>query len=807
MAGFLQDLRHASRLLRRNGGYTIVAVLVLALGIGANTAIYSVVDALILHPLQFDNVDRIVSVMETEPNQVGDWNELSPANYLDWKRENQSFEKFAVARPNDYNLASGGSPEMVTGAKVSAGYFEILNSRPALGRYFNAEETADGADDRTVVLSYALWLNRFGGDRNVIGRTIRIDGKDCPVIGVAPANMRLPAGASLWTPLILSKGDRAQRTNFALYGIALLKPGFTPQAAQAEIAAVAKRLENRYPETNTGRGAQILPLTTFVMGPARGFLLMQFGAVGFVLLIACANVANLQLAHSAGRRKELAVRFALGAGRARVFRQVITESVLVSLAGGAVGMSLAAWGVDVLRTAFLDLSKGTVPAVDTIGIHWRALLFTFGIAVAAGILTAILPAFRALRPDLNSVMRDVPTGSAGTHRLRQALVVGEVAIAVVLMIGAVLMTRGFWNLLRTGEIHQPESLLTFRITSPGPGDRASALRVALTFDELRSRITALPGVVSVSGNNLLPFSGRNTDVPLAIDGDAARPMSELPAVRIRSTLPDYFTAMKIPIQSGRALRRQDGPDSPRSVVISQSSVRLFAGRDPIGMRVKFGSSSAARTWTVVGVAGNVTHDWFTDKQPVPVVYLAELQLPAREMDFVVRAAGDPLALVPAIRKEVDRIDPEWPLIDVRTLAEGINQHFAGLRYSANLMILFSILAVFLATVGVYAVISYAVAERTHEFGIRMALGATGRQVGRGVLRGSVSLVSVGLVLGVAGAVALVRALSKLIFGVNPLDPATYVSAAVLFLLAAVVAAWIPSRRATRLDPMAALRQL
>ena len=803
----VQDFRYAFRVIAKSPGFSLLAILVLALGIGANTAIFSVVDALVVHPITFDRLDRIVSVMETEPNQVGPYNELSPANYIDWKTRNNCFEKFAVARPVSFNLASGGSPEHVSGARVSADFFDILGVHPEVGRLPAPEEMSDAADGRVIVLSHNLWVTRFASDPAIAGKTIRVDGQNFTVAGVAPPNVTVPIEATMWAPLILSPEFKKSRTAFVLHGYALLKPGVTVDQAQAQMQVVAKQLESEFPDTNTGRGANILPITRFIVGPTRQFLMMQLGAVGFVLLIACANVANLQLAQAIARRKETAIRYALGAGRHRVLIQSLIETLWLAAGGAALGVVIAYWGVDVIKSSMPADVVRFVPGWQQMALNWRAMLFTIAIAIGAALVTGLIPAIRSSRPDLQSTLRETPSAAPGAHRLRTILVTAEVALAVVLLTGAVMMTKGFWSMLSSGEMHAPDSVLNFELSSPPGGDAAARLRVAQMHEQIRDRLLTLPGVQAASGTTLMPYSGAATDEPIIIEGDPPKRQSELPAGRVQSTMPGYFEALHIPVLSGRPLGAQDGPDAPRAAVVSASFVKKFLqGRNPIGTRIIVEDRGRA-PWTIVGVVADVIHHWYLDQDPIPTLYRSHLQYPTRNTHYAVRVAGDPLSIVPAVDKLVHEFDPELPVQNVRTMRRAIHDHYTGLRYSAYMMTVFSALALLLACMGVYAVISYLVAERTHEIGIRMALGASSAQVSASVLRQSLRLIAVGLGIGILGAVALARLLSSLLFGVTALEIPPYIGSVIIFVLVGLAAAWFPARRAMRVDPLIALRQL
>lgn len=804
MSTLRQDVIYSLRLLRKSPGHAILAMLVLALGIGANAAIFSTADALITRPLRLDRLEELVSVMETEPHQVGPWNELSPANFTDYHQRARSFAHFGVYGHREYNVAGSGSPDFLRGARVSEGFFPALNVAALHGRTFQPEEMRANGDLRVVLLSHGLWTRRYSGDPAVVGRTIRLDGESHTVVGVMPPSFTLPAGAELWTPLVLT--PQAERTNFLLYGVALLKPGVTPGMAQAELSTLAKQLEREHPDTNTGRGVRVLPLRRFVTGPAREFMLLLLGAVAVVLVIACANVANLQLAQATGRQREIALRLALGASRGRILRQMLTEGVVLALGGAVLALLFAAWGIELIRSGMPPEVLRFVPGWSEMSLDHRTLLFAMAIALASGVLTALLPALRALRLNLQGTLREGRSSGTDGRRLRSLLVVAEVALTLVLLVGAGLMGKGFFSLMQTGEPRQPQGLLTFRISRPPVTGSGQEARYARFFDELQQRLQAMPGVVAVSGTTFLPYSQRNTDDPLTVEGDAPRPSSEIPVARTQSVLPDYFATLRIPLLAGRPITAADGPDAPRVAVISESLARQrFPGRDPIGRRLRVGSASRGGSWlTVVGIAADVTHDWF-EKEPLPTLYRPETQAARRQVHYAVRVTGDPLALVPAVRTAVAALDPEQAIAEVLTLDRVIHHSFTALRYTAYLIGAASLLALVLACAGIFAVISTIVAERTHEIGIRMALGATAAHVQRAVLRQGLVLALAGVAVGMAGAAALARALSYFLFGVTAGDPWPYAAVSLLLVAVALLAGYVPARRATRVDPVLALR--
>jgi putative ABC transport system permease protein len=797
MHGFLQDVRHTIRVMRNTPGASIVAVLVLGLGIGANTAIFSVVNALMLRPVDLPELNQLVAVTETELHQVGPWNELSPANYLDYKAQSTSFERFAVVRGAQFNLSTGGPADHALGGRVSREYFDVLGAAPVAGRYFNDDEAGPSGSGRAAVISHRYWRSRFAGDLAIVGRTIRIDGAEHTVVGVASPNVTFPDRADLWTPLIFTPEDRNRRMYFALIGVARLRHGVSPEQADAELNAIAKHLQREHPETNTGRGAKVTPLPRYLTGPAREHLLLQVGAVAFVLLIACANVANLKLAQVAGRQKELAMRYALGATGWRVARQLLIENGVLAVFATVAGVLFGVWGVEAIKLGMPARIARFVPGWDHLGVDWRTLIFTAAVGAAAALLTTVIPAARSMSADLQGRLREVSTGRRS--RLRQALVASEVTLAVVLLAGAALMGKGFWNMIGAGEQHGPKSLLVFRTF--GPDDAARGTRLQR---DLRDRIAALPGVVAVSGTSELPYSGTSSDVPFAIEGEPPVTPSELPVARTHATMPGYFATMRIPIVRGRALDERDTEDALRTVVISHSFAKqYFRNRDPIGMKLQIDG----RSWTVVGIAADVLHHWFDDREMLPTMYRSHLQYPSRDIYFVVRASGEPTALVAPIRAQLQALDPNVAMLHPEGMDVLIYDHFTAVRFGAQLMSVSGLLALVLAAMGIYAVLSYIVAERVQEIGVRIALGATAADVRRAIINRTFALVGAGTLAGVIGAVGLARLLSFLIHGISTSDVAPYLWSTLLFLAVSLAAAFVPARRAMRVDPIVALRQL
>jgi putative ABC transport system permease protein len=800
METLLQDVRYGVRMMRKRPGFTAVVVLTLALGIGANTAIFSVVNAVLLRPLPYRNAERLVWVAG---NVRGGTNRasVSPPDYVDYRAQNTVFEEFAASTsvPSPVNLTGAGEPERLTGSRVTANYFRAFGVEPALGRGFGADEERTGSAP-IAVLSDGLWKRRFGGDPSIVGKTLTLDGKAVTVVGVAPPEFQYPAGTELWLPLDFDDPEMKIRAAHFLRPIGLLKNGVTLEQARAETDLIARRLEEQYAETNAGWSLTLVPLQEQVVGGVRTSLWVLLGAVGFVLLIACANVSNLMLARAAARRRELALRAALGASRWRVARQQLTENVLLSLAGGALGLLLAAWGVDLLAA----LGAGDIPRAREIGVDGRVLAFTAALSVLTGLAFGLLPALRASRSDLNEVLKDAGRGTSGPGRgrVRAALVVSEIALSLVLLAGAGLLVKSLISLLSVNPGFDPANVLTLRINL-ARARYARPEQAAAFFSDLQRRVAGLPGVEAAGMISELPLSGQPNDMYFYVAGRPPQTADQKVTADYRRVNQDYFRAMRIPVLRGRDFTEQEVAGNAQVVVINETLARqFFPDEDPLGKRlvIDFGKQEQ---FEIVGVAGDVLHRSL-DGGVYQMMYAPTLRIGGTNL--VVRtSSADPLALAAAVRGEVAAIDRDQPVSAVRAMREVVSGSVAQQRFRTLLLATFAGVALLLAGVGIYGVIAYSVTHRTHEIGIRMALGAGAGDILKMVVGQGMALALAGVAVGLLAALALTRVLSSLLFGVTATDAVTFAAVSLLIAAVALLACLVPARRATKVDPMVALR--
>jgi putative ABC transport system permease protein len=793
---FLQDLRYGIRMLFKYPGFTLATVLTLALGIGANTAIFSVINGVLLRPLPYPQPERLVTLRSQE----------SLPDLDDIKAQSQSFEALggAVMQPQDFTGES--DPVQVQAALVNADLFKALGAEPAIGRIISTEEDRDGGE-RVVVLSHKFWQQHFGGNRNAIGGQIPLSGNNYTVIGVMPAGFAMPLETpDVWVALRVANPVAAKvRGVHFLRTYLRLKPGVNVAQAQAEMDGINGWLAKTYPDENKERNRRLTPLHERVTGEARPALLILFGAVGLVLLVACANFSSLLLARSAARQQELAIRSALGAVRTRLVRQVLTESVLLAILGGAGGLVLAMWGVDLL----MALKPADLPLVATVGIDGRVLAFTFGVSILTGIVFGLVPALSASRLNLNEVLKEggrSATGGMTRHRFRSLLVVSEIALALMLLIGAGLLIKGFWRLRSVDPGFSTENLLTMRIELPE--SRYKEIPRQTQFRQnLLDRLNALPGVQAAMVSEL-PLSGEQLTHNFIIDGRPPLPVGEEPELNVRSVGGDYFHTMNIPIIQGRDLTSQDRAETPKVGVVNKSFVQqYFPGESPLGKRIRWARGETPEWMTIVGVVGDVKH--FGLNQPEePAVYYSYFQSDQpwkRWMYLVVHSKADPSTLANLVKSEIRGEDKLLPVTKVKLMTEVLSSSIASQRFNLTLMSIFAITALFLAAVGIYGVIAFSVTQRSHEIGIRIALGAQTADVLKVVLGQGLKLALIGVSLGLAGAFAITRLMASLLFGVSATDPATFMVIAALLTGVALLASYIPARRATRVDPMVALR--
>jgi putative ABC transport system permease protein len=807
VGSFWQDVRYGARMLARSPAFALIAVVTMALGIGANTAIFSVADGLLWKPVPFPDLARLVMVLELHPQQTRDWNSVSPATYLDWKEQSRSFESMAAFRFYDVNLTGSGEPESLEGVLVSHNYFDVLGMKPRLGRAFLPEEDQEGHDG-VVVLSHGLWSRRFGADPDILGKTVKLEGKDHVVIGVMGRDFDFPRPAELWMPLPLPAAERQNRANHYLQIVARLRPDISVTEAAAEMGTIARRLGDAYPETNRGWGARVMPLREFVAGDmTRAYTFVLMGAVGFVLLIACANVANLQFARGLARQRELAVRAALGAERWRLVRQLLTENILLALAGAVVGLVFAVWAIDLIVVNMPPEVEKYIAGWRKISLDFRALFFTAGLAILSGLVAGVLPAFQGTKSDVSEALKEGARSGTGRgrHRMRGALVVAQVTLALVLLVGAGLMVKGFGALLNLNQSFDPATLLTFRVNLPDGKYKDDEKRRVVFFEQALERLSSLPGVDLAAVASRVPFSDGGGYAPFTIEGQPAPQPGELRFGMFQNISPDFLRAVNAPLLDGRNFTAADGADATRVALISRRlAERYFPGQSPLGHKIKLGTADAQNPWmTIVGVVADVRYNaWEHDLEPV--VYRPFWQAGRQSSYFVLRTK-DAAALAAAVRSQIAAVDPEQPIYDVKTLAVVFHHEMVGLAYVSVMLAVLGGIALVLASVGVYALMAFAVTERTHEIGIRMALGAQPRNVLGLVLRRGVLLTLGGMVLGLVGAQALARVLAGLIFGVSATDPLTFAGVPLLLAAVAFVACYIPARRATRVDPMVALR--
>lgn len=801
MHALIGDLRYAIRQLSRNPGWTLAAILCLGLGIGANTAMFTVINAVLLRPLPYANPQSLVGVWSSSNFRKSDRNSISPADYLDWQAQNTVFESMAALREDDLGLAGAGEPEQIRVQVVTATFFPMLGIPPELGRTFNADEDEAGGPSVTV-LSHALWVRRFAADPSVLGRTVSLGGTPFTVIGVMPSDAKSVGRhePQLWIPLALDRTENYRVTaGRYLRSFARLKPGVTAEQAQTELATVAARLEQQHPEFNTGWSVRVVPLTDQLVGQARAPLLVVAGVALVVLLIACANVANLQLAQAATRRREIALRAAMGASPARVGRQFVTESVVVSLLGGAVGVLLAYWG-----TALLAAAAATgIPRIQEIGVDGRALLFTLLVSLASGIAFGSIPALHAVRSDVEQSLREGSrTVAGGSSRTQAALVGGQIALSLVLLVGGGLLLKSFARLQEEELGFDPRHLLTARLTL-GSAYNEPEQQVRF-FQDLLARVRGIPGVRSAGAINWLPLSGSRSATDVLIEGEPLPPTGQAPGADIRAVDPDFIRTMGIHLLRGRGISPSDGPDAAKAVVVSQSFVqRYLGGRDPLGRRILMEWDDTL-VGTVVGVVADTKHTGL-DSLPSPTIYWAHAQFPSSFMTLVVRTEREPDAIARAIRAQVSALDREQPLADVRPFDEYLGDALARRRVSLTLVGGFALLALVLTAIGLYGTTAYSVVRRTREFGIRLALGASRRSVISEALTRTLRIAAAGAVIGLVSAAGFTRVLSSLLYQVSATDPAVF--AGIVPALAGVVAlaSWLPARRASRVDPMTALR--
>lgn len=820
MQDLLRDIRYGLRALGKRPGFTAIVVITLALGIGANTAIFSVVNAVLLRPLPYDDADRLVYVTERDPKSAFNV-PFSYPDFTDWRAQNHVFESFGVYNFRDYNLTGIGEPERLQTGQASADLFSALRVHAASGRLFTNDEDKPGAA-AVVVLSYELWQRRFGGDPNLLNRTVTLNERPYTVIGIMPRDFSFSPHTELWVPI----GQLSDQPSYnvrdrhpGLMGVARLNAGVTLDQARAELDAIAARLEQEYPDTNKDTGARIVPLRENYVRDARRALWVLLGAVGLVLLIACANVANLMLARATTRQREMAVRVAMGASRWRVIRQLLTESLLLAMVSGALGLLVAQWGVRLI----LAFAADNIPRTTEIGIDNRVLAFTLAVSALTGIIFGLAPALQSSRADVQEALKETARGTTGgRHRLRQFLVVGEIALTLMLLIGAGLLIRSFYRLQQVNPGFVDEHVLSF--TTQLPSRKYPGAQQWLNFyQEVIERLRSSPGVKDVSVTSRVPMRVDIWQSEFQIVGQPPPPPGPRPEMEVSVVGPEYYRTMGIPLLRGRYFTEQDNRANlsedklrnldlnqrPRAglktiIVDEEFARRHWPSQDPLGKQILLRGPNESPL-TVVGVVGRVK--LYSPDEPAGFVqgYLPFLERPQSGMSFVIKTTLEPEQMIAAARQQVRLVDADQPIYDVKTLTEWRSEAIAPQRFNLLLLGLFAALALVLAVVGIYGVMAYSVVQRTQEIGLRMALGAQMKDVLKLVLGNGMTLALLGVAIGLAGAFALTRLMSSLLFGVTPTDPVTYGFVAGGLLVVALVACYLPARRATKVNPMVALR--
>jgi putative ABC transport system permease protein len=810
METLFKDVRHGIRSLLKHPGFTTIAVVTLALGIGANTAMFSVINAVLLRPLPYHEPDRLVTIWEEMPQRGMYEIPVSFANLRDWVDQTKTLDQISAYTFTNLNLSGVGEPARLGAVRSSANLFSLVGAAPLLGRLFLPEEDKEGAN-RVVILGHALWQSRFGSDSAIIGRSLTLDNQKHTVVGVMPSGFQFPVGfgylgkvlndpIDLYVPLAAT-GKELGRGHYSFFAMGRLKPGITIDQARAEMTTIEGRLEQQYPDTNTGIGIKLVPTQEQTVKAIRPALLVLLGAVAFLLLIACANIANLMLARGASRQKELAIRAALGASRLRVVRLLLSESLMLSLAGGCLGLLLAVWGTN----ALVALAPDNIPRLNEVGVDARVFGFTLAVSLVTGIVFGLVPALHAAKPDLNEALKEGLRGSMGSasgKRTRSVLVVVEVALSLVLIIGAGLMIKSFLRLQQMNIGFNPDHVLAVSVSLPSSRYPEDRQQVAF-FQEALERLQSLPGIQSAGATTGLPLTLDIHGSDFRIEGHPEPEAGKEMIINTRSVSPGYFGTLGISLIKGRDFSDRDKSEAPAAAIINDELARIyFSGEDPIGKRISFDDR---QSWiSIVGIIGDVKQLGL-DSSAKPEVYFPYLQVVAPEMSLVIRTSSNPLSLAAALKSQIQMIDKDLPIDDAKTMQQLLAESSSGRRFNMLLLSVFAAVALVLAIVGIYGVMSYTVARRTHEIGIRVAVGAQPLDVFRMVIGQGMKLAIIGVACGLAGAFGLTRLMTTMLFGVEPTDPATFVSIAVLLTGVTLVACYIPARRATKVDPLVALR--
>ncbi|HYL10545.1 MAG TPA: ABC transporter permease [Candidatus Acidoferrales bacterium] len=809
MNTLVQDVRFAVRMLWKHRWVTLLAIAALALGIGTNTAIFSLAEAFLVRPVPFEHAESLVAIVDTRPELNIDRNSVAPATYFDWKEQSRSFQQMAAYEWDEVNLTGDGEPQKVQGMDVSSNFFNFLQVQPILGRTFLPEEEQSGKDQE-IILGYGLWERRYASDPHIVGKTVKVDGRGFTIVGVMGKGFDFPQPAEVWLPLAFQPKDKANRATRGVWVLGRLHPNISIKQAGSEMRTIETRLSEAYPDTSRGWHVRVMPIAEFATGAlTRQYTILLMGAVGFVLLIACANVANVQFARVTGRQRELAIRAALGASRGRIVRQLLTESVLLSAGGAAVGLLFANASLELILANMPPDIARFIAGWKTIQLDAGAFLFTLAIALVSGVLSGLGPAVLSSRAKLNETLKESGRSSSGRgrHRMRSTLVVAEISLALVLLLGAGLLVKGFRALLTVNNSFSPETLLTFKVSLPELQYKEAHARAAF-FDKTLERLSAIPNVQSAAIASYAPYEGGG-GTPWSIFSIEGRPTMERGEQRLAITQtisPGFIRLINISLLDGRELSDADGQDTLPVALVSESMVRrYFPGENPLGKRIKAGRNDSDNPWmTIVGVVSDIHYGWL-DKEYVPTLYRPYRQTPRSYTTLFMRTSASPSQFVSAARSQITALDAELPIFDVKPLDILISESVVGIAYVAVMMAVLGVIALVLASVGVYGVMSYSVGERNHEIGIRMALGARTRDILRLILKNGMLITLLGVGIGLPISFALARALSSLLFGVESTDLAAFVGLPLLLSAVAALACYIPARRASRVDPLVALR--
>jgi putative ABC transport system permease protein len=817
MQALWQDVRFGFRMLMKNRLISLVCIVALALGIGANAAIFSMAEAFLLHPVPFENADRYIALLDKHAQSQGgggfaeiDFVPIAPATYFDWKKQAKSFDRITGYMWDEANLTGDNEPQKIQVFHVAADFFETIGVPPMMGRAFLPEEEEAGKDQE-IILSHALWEQRYASDPNMLGKNIKVDGKSFTVVGVMKKGFSYPMPAEAWLPMSFTTKDRGRRDNRWVFPVGRLAPGVSFEQASAEMQGITKQQADAFPDTNRGfRIAPTLLRNYMTSDLTRQYMVLLLGAVGFVLLIACANVANVQFARVTGRVGEFAIRSAMGGSRWQIVRQLLVESILLSLGGAILGLFFAQWNIDMILAHMPPDVAKFVAGWKSIRLDTDAFLFAIGISVASGILSGILPSLISSHTNVAGTLKEGGRGTSvgrGRHRMRAALVIGEVTLALVLLVGAGLLVRSFQGLLSVNEGYSPSTLLTMNMSLPETQYGTEAQRLNF-HEQVRERVSEIPGIQEASLVTHVPYSDGGYIDPqaFAIEGQPLTQRDETRDAINEVASPSYFHVMNIGLRDGRYLLDSDGATAPKVAVVSASLVhKYFNGQNPLGHKIKFGKEDSENPWmTIVGVVGDLHYSWIS-REDVPTIYRAARQSPPSYTTLVLRTNGDPLKFVSTVREKIAVVDPNLPMYNIKSMDKVITEGIVGIAYIAVMMTVLGVIALTLACVGIFGVMSYSVSERTHEIGIRMSQGAQTKDILALVLNGGMRMTLLGLAIGLPISYALSKTMSGLLFDVKATDPFAFLVLPFILTAVAAIACYLPARRAASLDPLRALR--